>query len=382
MSSSSKIIISMLIVVVVALSFGGGFYVGQSGQPSVTPAGLDIVKEAWNYINADYVDPSQINTANMTGAAIQGLISSLHDRYDVYVSPEEYNIVQSSFQGEFEGIGASVSMLDGKIVIVAPMAGSPAEKAGIRKNDVVLGINGESVANMSLDVAIGKIRGPSGTTVTLLILHEGDSNPVDIAVTRAKIDVPSVEFEMRGDIAYITISQFTSRTEDEFAQVMPKLAAEKAQGIVLDLRGNPGGLLDIVVDIASHFITKGIIVSVKSRQGTITNMNAVPESVTTALPMVVLVDEFSASGSEVLAGALQDHDRALVTGNVTYGKGSVNILQRLSDGSGIYITISRWLTPNGRLIEGNGIQPDVKLAITGDDAVQWAIDYLHGLKSK
>ena len=381
MSNSSKIIISMVLVIVVVLAFGGGFFVGQANQ-STAPAGLDVVKEAWNYILSDYVDPTRISTANITGGAIEGMIASLNDRYTSYINPDAFEILRSNFQGEFEGIGAVVSVLDGKMVIVYPIAGAPAEKAGIKKNDVILQVNGESVDGMNLDVAIGKIRGPSGTSVKLLILHEGDKEPVEITVTRAKVEVPSVEFEMRGDIAFITISQFTNRTEDEFAQVMPKLAAEKAQGIVLDLRGNPGGLLNIVVEIASHFITKGIIVSVRSRQGEIENLDAVSENVTSALPMVVLVDEFSASGSEVLSGALQDHDRALIAGNVTYGKGSVNILQRLSDGSGIYITTSRWLTPNSRLIEGNGIEPDVKLDVTGDAAVQWAIDYLHGLQSK
>jgi len=379
MSNSSKILVSMALVIVVALAFAGGFFVGQSNQPSA-PVGLDVVKEAWNYILADYVDPTRIHTANMTGSAIEGIIASLNDRYTSYISPDNFEIIQSNFQGEFDGIGAIVSVLDGKIVIVAPIPGTPAEKAGIKKNDVILQINGESVDNMSLDVAIGKIRGPSGTSVKLLILHEGDKEPVEITVTRARVEVPSVTFEMRGDIALINISQFTNRTEDEFAQVMPKLAAEKAPGIVLDLRGNPGGLLNIVVEVASHFITKGVIVSVRSRQGEIQTLNAVSQDVTTALPMVVLVDNFSASGSEVLAGALQDHQRALIAGSVTYGKGSVNILQRLSDGSGIYITTSRWLTPDGRLIEGNGIEPDVKLDITGDAAVQWAIDYLHGLK--
>jgi carboxyl-terminal processing protease len=371
----------MVLVIVVALAFAGGFFVSQSNQ-SPAPVGLDVVGEAWNYILADYVDPTRIHTANMTGSAIEGMITSLNDRYTSYINADEFEIIQSNFQGEFDGIGAVVSVLDGKIVIVAPIPGTPAEKAGIKKNDVILQINGESVDNMSLDVAIGKIRGPSGTSVKLLILHEGDTEPVEITVTRARVEVPSVTFEMRGDIALINISQFTNRTEDEFAQVMPKLAAEKAQGIVLDLRGNPGGLLNIVVEIASHFITRGIIVSVRSRQGEIQTLNAVSQDITTALPMVVLVDNFSASGSEVLAGALQDRQRALIAGNVTYGKGSVNILQRLSDGSGIYITTSRWLTPDGRLIEGNGIEPDVKLDITGDAAVQWAIDYLHGLKSK
>ena len=381
MSSSSKIIASMILVIAVVLAFGGGFFVGQAG-PSTAPAGLDVVNEAWNYIIKDYVDPTRISSANITAGAIEGMINSLHDRYTEYISPDDFEIIQSNFQGAFEGIGAVVSVLDGKIVIVSPIAGAPAEKAGIKKNDVILQVNGEAVDGLSLDVTIGKIRGPSGTPVTLLILHEGATEPVEITVIRAKVEVPSVEFEMRGDIALITISQFTSRTEDELALVMPKLETEKAQGIILDLRGNPGGLLNIVVQVASHFITNGIIVSVRSRQGEIETQNAVSENVTSALPMVVLVDEFSASGSEVLSGALQDHNRALIAGNVTYGKGSVNVLQRLSDGSGIYITISRWLTPNRTLIEGNGIQPDVKLDVTGDAAIQWALNYLHGLPSK
>jgi carboxyl-terminal processing protease len=187
---------------------------------------------------------------------------------------------------------------------------------------------------------------------------------------------------MHGDIARISISEFTARTDTELAQVLPKLVTDQATGIILDLRSNPGGLLDTVVDVASHFITQGTIVSVRSRQGTIETLKAVKEDTTTTLPMVVLVDEYSASGAEVLTGALQDYDRALVAGNVTYGKGSVDILQPLKDGSGIYITISRWLTPDGRLIEGNGITPDVKLDVTGDDELQWAIDYLHGVKSR
>jgi carboxyl-terminal processing protease len=381
MSSSSKIIAGMILIIVAVLAFGGGFFLGQS-NPSATPTGMDTVKEAWNYILTDYVDPTKINSENITAGAIEGMIGSLNDRYTSFISRDNLKIIQSNFQGEFDGIGAVVTAVDGKMVVVSPISGAPAEKAGIKKNDVILQINGETVAGLSLDVAIGKIRGPAGTSVTLLVLHEGDKEPVEITVTRAKVEVPSVELEMRGDIALITISQFTSRTEDELALVMPKLVTEKAQGIILDLRGNPGGLLDIVVKIASHFITDGIIVSVRDRQGKVETQKAIQVKDTSALPMVVLVDEFSASGSEVLSGALQDHNRALVAGNVTYGKGSVNILQPLKDGSGIYITISRWLTPNGTLIEGNGIQPDVKLEITGEAELQWAIDYLHGLPSK
>jgi carboxyl-terminal processing protease len=380
MSNLSKIIISMLLVIVIALSFSGGFLWGRSTE-SLAPADLGIVREAWDYILADYVDPARLSTVNITSASIEGIIAALHDPYTYYVSPANYEIVKSRFEGEFEGIGAVVSEIDGKIVIVALISGAPAEAAGIKSGDIIMAINGEAVEGMSMDVAVSKIRGPSGTAVKLLILHEGDTEPVVIEVTRAKVEVRSVDFEMRGDIAYIIISQFDLNTEDELAQVMPKLAEENAQGIVLDLRGNIGGVLDIVVEVASHFITEGVIVSVRSNQGEIAVHKAVSQRVTTGLPMVVLVDNLSASGGEVLAGALQDYERALIAGNVTYGKGSVNILRKLSDGSGLYITIARWLTPDDRLIEGNGIVPDVKLDLTGDDAVQWAIDYLHGLKS-
>jgi carboxyl-terminal processing protease len=379
MFSSSKIVTISILIVAVVIAFAGGFFFGQAAQPT-SPEGLDAVQEAWNIILTQYVDPSRISTANITAGAIEGMLATLHDPYTVYYSPAEYKIIQTDYEGAFEGIGATVTTLEGKIVIVTPIAGAPAEKAGLKKNDVVIEVNGESVEGMSLDVVIGKIRGPSGTTVTLLVLHEGDTEPVEITITRAKVEIPSLAFEMRGDIAVITIYQFTSRTEEELAQVMPKLAEENAQGIVLDLRGNPGGILDIVVQVASHFITDGVIVSVRDREGKIETYNAVSRDVTTTLPMVALVDEFSASGSEVLAGALQDHQRALIAGTVTYGKGSVNVLYPLSDGSGVYITISRWLTPNGTLIEGNGIEPDKTLDITGEEELQWAIDYLHGLE--
>jgi carboxyl-terminal processing protease len=201
---------------------------------------------------------------------------------------------------------------------------------------------------------------------------------VQIDIVRARVEVPSVVAEMRGDIVHIIISQFTTRTETEFEPVIEDLKSENARGIVLDLRGNPGGPLEIVVQVASHFITDGVIASVRSNQGEIERYDAVGGEVTTDLPVVVLVDEFSASGSEVLSGALQDYGRAVIAGNVTYGKGSVNILRQLSDGSGIYITIARWLTPKCRLIEGHGIDPDIKLELTGEEALQWAIDYLHG----
>jgi carboxyl-terminal processing protease len=375
MFKARKIIITLLLVIAIGVAFSAGCLIKSTRSPT-GEGGPDVIKEAWNIISSQYVEPGRLDSANMTRAAIEGIIATLDDPYTAYLSPEEYEMSQSSISGEFDGIGAVVSVRDDNIVIVSPISDSPADKAGIKAGDIIKGINGESTAGMSLNVAVSKIRGTSGTVVRLLILHMGDTEPVEIAITRSRIELPSVKYEMLGDIAHINIVQFTSRTEDEFAPFIDRLTKDNAQGIVLDLRSNPGGLLDIVIKVASHFIPEGVIVQVRSRQGEIETDNAVGGLTTTDLPMVVLVDEFSASGAEVLAGALQDHQRALISGNITYGKGSVNFLHQLSDGSGLYITSSRWLTPNGRLIEGHGIEPDVILDLTGDDAVNWAIDYL------
>jgi carboxyl-terminal processing protease len=387
MSNASKIIIIAAILIAVAVGFGAGFVTSQAinnrlftftpGPSENISKNIKVIDEAWNYLQKEYVEPSKLSSENISAGAIKGMIAALQDPHMAYLSAEDYQIIQSQFQGAFEGIGAVISLHSENLTIAAVIKGTPAEAAGIKTGDYIKEINGESTAGMTVDVAVSKIRGPAGTSVTLLILHEGETEPVSITIKRAKIDVPSVDYELKGDIAVITIYQFTSRTEDELAAVMPKLKQDNAQGIVLDLRGNPGGILGIVIQVASHFITDGIIVSVRSNQGVVDTYNAEKVDATTDLPMVVLVDENSASGSEVLSGALQDHHRALIAGTTTFGKGSVNQLQPLSDGSGIYITISRWLTPDGRLIEGKGIEPDVPLTISGGEELQWAIDYLH-----
>jgi len=375
MSKLSKIFVSMLLVVVIALAFGGGFTFGKV-RGSRVAEGLDVVGQAWNFILTDFVDRARLNSENMSRAAIEGIIGTLNDTYTSYLNAREYESFGSSLSGGFVGIGIIVSLRDNKLLIVAPIPNSPAEKAGLKSGDSILKINEESVTGMSLDVAASKIKGPAGTPVKLLILHEGETEPVEMEIIRTRVEIPSIHFEMRGNIAYINIAQFTERTETELAPIIQKLDEENAKGIVLDLRGNPGGFLDIVVKVTSHFMTEGVIVEVKSNLDKIDTYSVSPGVASTNLPMVVLVDNFSASSSEVLAGALQDHHRALISGNTTYGKGSVNYLHQLSDGSGLYITTGRWLTPNGRLIEGHGIEPDIKLELTGEDAIKWAVDYL------
>ncbi len=368
--------IAALLMVVIIVSFSAGC----SLIPATTKAspGPDIIKQAWDIIQKNYVDPTHFNTENMTGAAIKGIIDALQDPYTTYLTPQEYKDAQSNFAGSYMGIGAVISVVSNNVTVVGVFPDSPAEKAGIMPGDIFETINGVSTAGMTAEDAASKIRGSSGTAVKLTILHQGATTPVelDVNLTRATVNVPSVHFEMRGSYAYIVISQFTERTDTELAPFISELKADNAKGIVLDLRDNPGGILDMVADVASHFITSGLVFQVRSRDGTISVQKVISGEATTDLPMVVLVDEFSASASEVLTGALQDHNRALIAGNVTYGKGSAGVMYQLSDGSGIYLMTERWLTPDGRLIEGKGITPDIELAQTGDDELNWAFDYL------
>jgi len=367
-------LIGLLLVAVLALSFGTGYNLGRI--PPGPGEGLEVVKQAWNIIFDDYVDRDRLDSGTLSQGAIQGMLEALDDPYSSYLDAETHQLGLSSLEGEIEGIGAQVAIRDEQLTIIAPIADSPAAKAGIRAGDIVLEVDGRSTSEMSLAEAVLNIRGPKGTSVRLLILHQDETEPEEIEIVRAKIELPSIRFEMKEDIAYIKITHFSARTSEELLPVLNSMTEKEARGIILDLRSNPGGILEIVIDIVSHFLTEGVVVNVVDNQGIHTPFMVKPEEVVTDLPTVVLVDSFSASGSEVLAGALQDHGRAPIAGSKTFGKGSVNVLYKLKDGSGLYITTARWLTPNGRLIEGEGITPDHELELEGEEAIQWAIDYL------
>jgi carboxyl-terminal processing protease len=391
MLQTNRLMLTLIIVIVIALAFVGGYFFGvfqdSNGGPFEFVSGnvtdkerLEAVDEAWDIIFEDYVDKSRLNSANMSSAAISGIIEALDDPYSSYLDEEEYERGMASLKGTYNGIGAYVTMKDDQITILAPIEGSPADEAGIRAGDIILEIDGEPTAELSLTEAIIKIRGPQGTAVTLLVLHENETEPVEMEIIRVKLELPSLRLEMKEQIAHISIYGFTERTADELTEIVDGLDTNHAEGIILDLRGNPGGLLEPVINVASHFLTEGIVLEVRNNLGEVQTFRVNKDMPHTDLPMVVLVDKASASGSEVLAGALQDHQRAVIAGMTTYGKGSVNALYDLKDGSGIYLTTARWLTPNGRLIEGQGIEPDIKLDLEDEDAVQWAIDYLNSTK--
>ena len=333
--------------------------------PETVPEDLAIIWEAWKYLGQDYVDREKLDPEAFSEQAIRGMLQVLEDPQTAYVSPEVMaGSFGDTFEGEFEGIGAHVSMnRAGRVVILSPIPGSPAEAAGIRPGDIILKVDGESIEGLSLLEAVAKIRGPRGSTVLLLVKHLTAIDPVEIAVERGVIPLVSVMLRSQPEdkFAHVRITNFYPRTAEELVDIVESAVGRGAEGMVLDLRDNPGGPLDAVVEVASQFLADGMILYDVNGDGRRREWMARKGGKITDLPMVVLVNQNSASSSEVLAGALQDHRRAILIGSNTFGKGSVNILRPLSNGGGLYLTVGHWFTPSGRLIEKDGLAPDIEV---------------------
>jgi carboxyl-terminal processing protease len=401
------IVLTLLAAAVIALAFSVGFVVndtnGGGSQPTGTSeAGLSsnekvdfkTLNQILDILSKEYVDPDRLDDRSLYEAAINGLLKSLSDTGTFYVDPDTYRIAVLPSSGAFEGIGATVSQQGGEIVIVAPIKDTPAEAAGIRAGDVILAVDGESTQGWTVDQAVLKIRGPAGTPVTLTIRHS-DQTTEDITIIRDEIRVESVSTTPPGgtlkdedgnavtDIAYVSISEFTGRTDEELRPVLRDVSEGSYKGLILDLRGNPGGLLDTVVSIADMFLDKGIILVEVSREGDERVYNATGGGEAVDIPVVVLVDQFSASGSEVLSAAIQENGRGILVGQKTFGKGTVNIARPLSDGGALFVSIARWLTPERVQIDGVGINPNIEVALSDEDInlrrdsqLLRAIDYL------
>jgi len=321
------------------------------------------------------VDRDKLDGKKLVQGAVRGMVEALKDPYSSYLDPELHQLELKMLKGKYSGIGAHVTMKEGRLQVVAPIASSPAEKAGIKAGDIILEVNGEPTSGMTLIEAVLKIQGPPGTVVSLLILHEGEDKPIRIEITRAEIKVKSVFTERYGDITYIKLTHFSESTPGELSSVLQDIPKTLA-GIILDLRNNPGGSLPAVVEVASQFLSQGVVVNVVDNKGQKTALEVGKGGLATDLPLVVLINKGSASGSEVLAGALRDHSRAKLAGSNTFGKGRVSTIHRLGDGSAIYLTTARWFTPLGRPIEGVGLSPDFPLEMEGKELINWAINYL------
>jgi carboxyl-terminal processing protease len=340
------------------------------------PADFQILSEAWKALNDQYVDKSKLDPKKLSEGAVRGMIEQL-DQFSSYADPETHKLEMSELAGKFEGIGAVISMKDNQLTVVAPVVDSPAEKAGIKAGDKILEIDGQRTSTLSLIESTFKIRGPKGTTVTLKVLHDDESEPVDISIVRAEITGKSVYMKMQDDIAVIQITQFVKSTGPDLQTALAQAIDSGTKGVVLDLRNNPGGLLTSSADVASQFLAMGIVAKVVDDVG---NESVLPVKIGglgTHLPMVVLVNNGSASASEIVAGALQDYGRAKVIGTQTFGKGSVQNIYDLSDGSALHITAYKWLTPLGRPIDGVGLTPDIESDLKDQELVNWAVQYLH-----
>lgn len=320
---------------------------------------LSTLWETWNIIDSTYLHQEKLDTKKQVYGAIHGLVDSLDDPHSMFLTPEESEEFNSSIDGEFQGIGAEISKKQGKLVIITPLKNSPAEQAGIMPGDEIISIDDELVFDLSLLEAVLKIRGEKGTKVELGVKRANVKKLIDITIVRDKVIAPTVSWEIKDDnIAYVEISKFGTDLTKEFRKMIDEVVLKSPKGIVIDLRNNGGGLLDACLEITSEFLDKSLIVSTKG--GTI-GMNekhfATSGGALLDIPVIVLVNKGSASASEILAGAIADNKRGIVLGENTFGKGSVQSLIDLKDGSSLKVTIAEWLTPGGNSIQENGITP-------------------------
>jgi carboxyl-terminal processing protease len=341
-------------------------------QATSTPADLEDLFspfwQSWDLVHDLYIDQPVSDELMMQGA-IKGMMESLGDQHSSYMDPEQYRQANLDIDGSYEGIGAWVDGTGEYLTIVSPMPDSPAEKAGLQPGDQIIAIDGEDMTGIDGSLVIRKVLGPAGTSLTLTIFREGEPEPFDVTLERAQIVIPYVEYEvLDGDIAYIKLFSFSDNGTEEFAAALEDLMSQEPVGLILDLRNNPGGVRDTAVEITSQFIGDGVIMYQEYGDGSRDSFDAVEGGVATEIPLVVLINEGSASGSEIVAGAVQDYERGTLVGMVSFGKGSVQNWIPLVDEQGLVrVTIARWLTPKGRTIHELGIEPDIEVEYTEED---------------
>ncbi len=373
--------IGLVILFIVVFTFG--ILVGKSQTKcKICPAedvDLSLFWEAWHKVHKRFVDPSQLDTQKMIYGAIKGMVNSLGDPYTVFFDPEETKIFLEDVSGTFEGVGMEIGIRKGQLQVIAPLEGTPAQKAGLRAGDKIIKIDDVSTYDMTIEEAVKLIRGPKGTKVVLTIMREGWDKPKEFSIKRAVIEIPCVKWSLissetknedkNGDIAYINIYQFSEKTSSDFAKIALEILKSPAKKLIVDLRNNPGGYLEVAQDVAGWFLKRGSIVVCEDfgKKKKKKCYKAKGNGQLSQYPMVVLINQGSASASEILASALRDNLGVKLIGEKSYGKGSVQELASLKDGSSLKITIAKWLTPKGELISKKGLEPDIKVEFTEED---------------
>lgn len=401
MNKTLKYILLVLAVLVIAAgSFAGGFVTGHilpfqglpgigspptsvapptalpqasPAQQSATPEELQALFapfwEAWNLVHNNYVD-QPVDDVELMRGAIRGMMEALGDDHTSYMTPEDYKQANEGLEGSYEGIGAYVDTTTTYLTIITPIPGSPAEKAGLLPGDQIIAIDGEDMTGIDAELARRRVLGPAGSTVVLTILRN-ESEKLEFKIVRARIDIASAEGEMlEGGIAYVKVTTFGSRTTPELLATLTELMAQNPKGIILDLRNNGGGFLQTSVEVTSQFLSSGVVLYEQYGDGSRDIFEVIPGGLATDanIPMLVLVNEGSASASEIVAGALQDSGRAKLVGMVTFGKGSVqNWIELTGENGAVRITIARWLTPNENTIHKIGLTPDYVVDMTTED---------------
>ena len=334
------------------------------GSSKGIPSELEAVWEAWALLNREHIDRESFDPEEFEEFAIKGMVASVDDPHTSYVGPLVLEIEREDLSGEFEGIGAHVRRReDGAIQIISPIEGGPAEAAGVLSGDIILAVDGESIEGYAILEAVSKIRGPRGSTVVLTIKHIGELEPIEISVIRDVIALPSVlvRTELGSQIAHIRITEFKADTPDRLREALEREIEAGSKALILDLRNNPGGYLQQVFEIADMFLDKEVILIEERQDGEVV-WESRDGGLATTLPVVLLVNRYSASGSEIIMGVFQDTDRAKVVGETTFGKGTVNVFRQLSNGGGLYMSVGRWFTPLRRPIEGQGLLPDYEVS--------------------
>jgi carboxyl-terminal processing protease len=360
-----KVIFLVILVFLLGVTIGLG-----RPDKSATPSNnvyedLKVFTEVIGLLQKEYVEETK--SRDLVYGAIKGMLETL-DPHSAFMPPDVYKEMQEETKGRFEGLGIEITLKEGILTVVTPIEGTPASKAGILAGDLILKIDGEPTKSLTLMESVKRLRGPKGTKVTITIMREGFAKPKDVPLTRDVIPIRSIRYEvMEKQYGYIRLSHFQEKTDSEFAKALKAVETESKgplKGLILDLRNNPGGLLDQAVKVADRFIDSGVIVSIDGRrEEQKMKFYAHAQGTMTRYPLVVLINHGSASGAEIVAGAVQDSNRGLLVGTQTFGKGSVQTIFPLKDGSGLRLTTAKYYTPNGRSIHNKGIAPDILVEV-------------------